>query len=96
MADIRRVGDAGVHTVEGNVAGNRAVKLTKQRDAQKAQYEAVKSKIKENNAAVIGKVDDKFSSASDVEEQGFRRKTVGLVTTTDFRKSRKEAKESKA
>jgi protein FAM50 len=96
MADIRRVGDAGVHTVEGNVAGNRAVKLTKQRDAQKAEYEAVKSKIKEDNAAVIGKIDDKFSSASDVQEQEFRRKTVGLVTATDFRKAREEANESKA
>lgn len=45
MADIRRIGDAGVHTVEGNVAGNRAVQLNKQRDLQKAEYEAVKSKV---------------------------------------------------
>jgi protein FAM50 len=96
MADIRRVGDAGVHTVEGNVAGFKAVKLTKQRDAQKAEYEAVKSKIKEDNAAVIGKIDDKFSAALDTQEQEFRRKTVGLVTAGDFRKAREEANESRA
>lgn len=95
MTDIRRVGDAGIHTVEGNVAGNRAVKLTKQRDAQKAEYEAVKNKIKEDNAAIIGKIDDKFSSASDAQEQEFRRKTVGLVSADEFRRAREAANDSK-
>jgi hypothetical protein len=35
MTDIKRVGDAGIHTVEGNVAGLRAARLTKERDLQK-------------------------------------------------------------
>ena len=95
MADIRRVGDAGVHTVEGHVAGSRAVMLNKQRDAQKAEYELNKNKIKGDNAAVIGKIDDKFSSASNVQEQEFRRKTVGLVSADEFRKARVEANETK-
>lgn len=34
MTDIKRVGDSGIHTVEGNVAGGRAAKLTKIRDQQ--------------------------------------------------------------
>ena len=96
MTDIRRIGDSGVHTVEGNVAGNRAAKLTKQRDQQKAEYEAVKNKIKDDNSATIGKIDDKFNAASDVLEQEFRRKTVGLVTADDFRKAREATTENKA
>ncbi len=95
MTDVKRVGDSGIHTVEGTVAGNRAAVLTKQRDAQRAEYEAVKNKIKEDNAAGVGKIDDKFSSASDVLEQEFRRKTVGLVSATDFRKAREETIEIK-
>lgn len=96
MTDIKRIGDSGVHTVEGNVAGNRAAQLTKQRDQQKAEYESVKNKIKTDNAATIGSIDNKFSSASDVLEQEFRRKTVGLVSADDFRKAREEATDTKA
>lgn len=96
MTDIKRIGDSGVHTVEGTVAGNRAAKLTKQRDLQKAEYEAVKNKIKEDNAATIGMIDQKFSTASDVLEQEFRRKTVGLVSADDFRKAREAADDTKA
>ncbi|KAJ1442874.1 XAP5, circadian clock regulator-domain-containing protein [Ochromonadaceae sp. CCMP2298] len=96
MTDIRRVGDAGVHTVEGNVAGNRAATLNKQRDKQKADYESVKNKIKEDNAAGIGHIDDKFSAGTDALEQEFRRKTVGLVSADDFRKAREEVNETKA
>lgn len=51
MTDIRRVGDTGIHTVEGNVAGIKASRLTKKRDAQQAEYQAAKNKIKEQNAA---------------------------------------------
>ena len=88
MTDIRRIGDSGVHTVEGNVAGGRAARLTKERDAQQAEYEAIKGKIKEQNAVGIGRIDDKFNVASDAVEQEFRKRTVGLVSAEDFRKAR--------
>ena len=95
MTDIKRVGDTGIHTVEGNIAGNRANRLTKQRDKQKADYEAAKNKIKEQNAAGVGRIDDKFSAATDSLEQEFRRRTVGLVTADDFRKAKAETEEVK-
>lgn len=53
MTDIRRVGDAGVHTVEGTVAGSRAARMTKQREQERMEYEAVKNKIKQDNAAKV-------------------------------------------
>lgn len=86
MTDIKRIGDSGIHTVEGNVAGARAARLTKQREAQQQQYELVKNKIKEENATGIGRIDDKFNSGSDRLEQEFRQKTIGLVSAEDFRK----------
>lgn len=95
MTDIRRVGDSGVHTVEGTVAGSRAAELNKQRDRQRAEYEAVKQKIKEENDARLGKIDQKFSAASDAFEQEFRRKTVGLVSADEFRKARESVNELK-
>ena len=88
MTDIRRVGDSGIHTVEGNIAGSRAAFLTKKRDKEAAEYEAEKNKIKEQNAAGVGRIDDKFNAATDSLEQEFRRRTVGLVTAEDFRKAR--------
>lgn len=90
MTDIKRIGDTGVHTVEGNLAGARASRLTKKRDVEKAEYEAAKNKIKEQNAAGVGRIDDKFSSATDTLEQEFRRRTVGLVTADDFRRAKEE------
>ena len=88
MTDIKRVGDAGIHTVEGNLAGSRAAGLSKKRDAGKAEYEEQKSKIKKQNSVLIGKIDDKFNVQTDSLEQEFRRKTVGLVTLEEFRNAR--------
>ena len=88
MTDIKRIGDSGIHTVEGNVAGGRAAQLTKQRDKEQAEYERLKNKIKEQNSASLGRIDDKFSSSTEVLEQEFRQRTVGLVTAEDFRKAR--------
>jgi protein FAM50 len=88
MTDIRRVGDSGVHTVEGVVAGARAARLTKQRDKEAAEYEAEKNKIKEQNSAAVGRIDEKFNAVTDVVENEFRRRTVGLVSADDFRKAR--------
>jgi protein FAM50 len=63
MTDIKRVGGAGVHTVEGNVAGARAARLTKEREQQQAEYDHIKNKIKEQNAVGVARIDDKFSAA---------------------------------
>lgn len=54
MTDIRRIGDSGVHTVEGAVSGNRAVQLTKQRNIQQQEYQAIKNKIKNDHSTQIG------------------------------------------
>ncbi len=80
MTDIRRVGDSGIHTIEGNVAGARAAELTKQREKEQAEYESVKNKIKHQNSVSVGRIDDKFNAASDILEQEFKKRTVGLVT----------------
>ncbi|RYH06229.1 hypothetical protein EON65_43110 [archaeon] len=94
--DIKRVGDAGVHTVEGNLAGSRAASLTKQREKQRAEYEALKDQIKKANAVSdLSKIDNKFSAATNVAEQEFQRKTVGLVSAEDFRKAREEGLKNK-
>lgn len=89
-ADIRRVGGTGVHTVEGIVAGDWAVTLTKERDKQRAEYEAQKEQIKKANASDFSRIDSKFSVASDVAESEFRKRTVGLVTAEEFRRAREE------
>eukprot|EP01031_Cornospumella_fuschlensis_P027418 gene27418-33117_t len=94
--DIKRVGDAGVHTVEGNLAGSRAASMTKQREKQRAEYEAQKEQIKKANAvADLSKIDSKFSTATNAAEQEFQRKTVGLVTAEEFRKAREEGMKDK-
>lgn len=49
--------------MEGNVAGARAARLTKEREAQRAAYEDVKNKIKADNASSVSKIDSKFNAA---------------------------------
>lgn len=92
-SDIRRVGETGVHTVEGNLAGSRAAQLTKQREKQLADYEAKKSHIKQLHSADLSRINDKFSAATNAVEQDFQRRTVGLVSAEDFRKAREEQQE---
>mmetsp|Transcript_1854 Transcript_1854/g.1991 ORF Transcript_1854/g.1991 Transcript_1854/m.1991 type:complete len:350 (+) Transcript_1854:150-1199(+) len=94
MTDVKRIGDSGIHTVEGNLAGARAGRLTKQREKQQKEYEAAKNKIKEQNAAGVGRIDDKFNAATDSLEQEFRRRTVGLVTADDFRKAKADTEDA--
>ena len=54
MTDVKRVGDAGVHTVEGAVAGARAARLTKERAKQQEQYQQSKQKIKDDISIGLG------------------------------------------
>jgi protein FAM50 len=91
--EIRRFGDSGVHTVEGNVAGARAARLTKARDVEKKEHEAAKRKIEnEHRANKVRKVDDKFNKHNDAFEMEFKQKTVGLVTMAEWRAAEDEAK----
>lgn len=61
MTDIKRFGDSGIHTVEGNVAGERAMRLTQEREQQQREYEAIKKKIKDQNTSKVAKIGDKFN-----------------------------------
>eukprot|EP00611_Tribonema_gayanum_P005525 TRINITY_DN1474_c0_g1_i4.p1 TRINITY_DN1474_c0_g1~~TRINITY_DN1474_c0_g1_i4.p1 ORF type:complete len:362 (-),score=139.90 TRINITY_DN1474_c0_g1_i4:60-1145(-) len=82
----------GIHTVEGSLAGNRAAKLTKKREAQQAEYEAKKKKIQDEYKRGGLRIEQKFGgSATDQFEAMFKSKTVGLVTADEFRKAREEA-----
>jgi len=81
--DVKRVGDSGIHTSEGSVAGSRAVALAAQSDKARQEYEAVKASIQAQNAAGLGKIDERFSVAvlaTEVLEEG-------LITAQDAKRS---------
>ena len=76
---------SGVFTTEGNVAGDRAGRLTKARDEQRQQFADKRAAIeKEHRKASVAKVDDKFNAASDTVELNFKSSTVGLVNLKDY------------
>ena len=85
----------GIDTVEGNVAGNRAAALSKQRQAQQQEFEEKRKKIKDDAQRGRKSMNDKFDSnaALSYEEQVFRSKTVGLVTAEQFKKAQEESAE---
>jgi len=66
----------GIYTVEGNVAGARAARLTKQREADTAAYAAKKKKISDDIQKGARNMDDRFNTAS-VE---FKGQAIGLMT----------------
>ena len=77
--------DTGIHTVEGNLAGDRAARLTKKRAEDQAVYEAKKRKIEEDAALGVRKIDDKFNkhSSESQRETAFRQATVGSRASPD-------------
>ena len=66
----------GIHTVEGNVAGARAARLTKQRDADMAAYAAKKKKVADDIQKGARGMDDRFNTAS----LEFKGQAIGLMT----------------
>ncbi|KAJ0397062.1 hypothetical protein ATCC90586_003934 [Pythium insidiosum] len=86
-SNIERYGSAGIHTVEGNVAGSRAARLTKQREKQKQEYEQKKQDIEHKNQRGT-RIDQNFEAHRDEDEAEFKRQTVGLVTAEEFRRRR--------
>mmetsp|Transcript_17134 Transcript_17134/g.27010 ORF Transcript_17134/g.27010 Transcript_17134/m.27010 type:complete len:343 (-) Transcript_17134:508-1536(-) len=86
--------DTGVHTVEGNLAGLRAAKLTKKREEAQAAFEAKKQQMKDDMKRGSKKIDDKFSrDKNDVYEKSFKEQTVGLVSAKKFRELRENIKD---
>jgi len=86
--------DTGVHTVEGNLAGGRAARLTKKREKEQQEFEKLKSKIKEDATKASQGIDSKFShAAGDYLEGSFKAKTYGLVSAEDFRRAREEVEQ---
>ena len=59
---IVRYGDSGVGTVEGNVAGARAARLTKARESERKEYDEQRKTIEsEQRADAVKKVDEQFA-----------------------------------
>ena len=77
--DIHR-SDTGVNTVEGNVAGARAGRLTKQRDEEKAAYEKRKKQIQEDAHRAASNIDSRFNASS----LAFSTRVVGLMSKEEY------------
>ena len=79
-----KISDTGVFTTEGNVAGDRAGRLSKARDEQRAEFEKKREAIaNEHRKKSVARVDDKFDSMKDAREMSFKSATVGLVNLKD-------------
>ena len=71
MTGIERYGSSGAHTVEGNVAGSVAAKLTKQREKQQKDYETKREDIKKTHRRGT-RIDANFQSHQDDDEREFK------------------------
>lgn len=69
--NIERHGSSGVHTVEGNLAGRRAAKLTQEREKQQQEYEKKKQDIQLTNQRGA-RIDKNFESHRDDDEHEFK------------------------
>lgn len=76
---IERYKSAGVHTVEGNLAGARAAKLAKERDRQQQEYEQKKQDIHASNQRGA-RIDDNFESHRDDDESEFKVRSCAIGT----------------
>jgi protein FAM50 len=81
--------DAGVHLVEGNLAGPRAAALAQKRQRDQEDFEARLAKQTRGPSRFVG------SSAASQIEQDFKAQTVGLVTADEFKRAAKESLEGK-
>ena len=88
---------AGIHTVEGNVAGSRAANLSRKREADQEAFEQRKKKIVSNAEKSKLGIGEKFDGNSKLSktEVDFRNKTIGLVTAEEFKKATREVEEMK-
>jgi protein FAM50 len=92
--EIKRYGNSGIHTVEGNVAGPRAARLTKAREAEQKEHDKKRKAIeKQHRGNKVLRVDDKFNSQTDTSTSKFIERTTGLVSAEDFKKIQSELME---
>jgi hypothetical protein len=77
--NIKRT-STGIHTVEGNVAGARAARLTKQRESDSAAYELKKKKLQDDIKKGARNMDDRFNTAS----LEFKGQAIGLMSKEEF------------
>jgi len=77
--EIKRTA-TGIHTVEGNVAGARAARLTKQREEQSSAYEAQKKKLQSDIQRGAQSMDSRFNTAS----LEFKGQAIGLMSKEEF------------
>eukprot|EP00466_Bigelowiella_natans_P015862 jgi/Bigna1/57140/fgenesh1_pm.4_\ len=71
--------------------GNRASKLARQREAQKAEFERLQKSIRDENAGGLQSMDKMFKTRTNAVEDRFKKSTVGLVSAKDFKKARQLA-----
>ena len=84
--DLLHRDDGGVYTAEGNVAGARAGRLTKEREASKAAFQAQKRKMREAESKErVSTIDSKFNSYKNHREAEFKAKSYGLHTAAEFK-----------
>ncbi|RLN94953.1 hypothetical protein BBJ28_00019149 [Nothophytophthora sp. Chile5] len=91
MSGIERYGSS-VHTVEGNVAGRRAAKLTQEREKQQKDYEAKREDIQKTNQRGT-RIDANFQSHKDDGESEF--KVLPDEEQKDLKKKKKKRKVKK-
>ena len=77
--------DAGIRTVEGNVAGSRAGQLERKRQRDQEAFEDAKQQRARQAAATT--IAHKFAGGTTTQQdKAFSQQTVGLVTAEQFRK----------
>lgn len=85
--------ESGIYTSEGNVAGSRAARLSKQRNEDQRKMEEATNKIRSDSARSQQNINSKFSNKTNesAADQAFRKKTVGLVTAEEFKRAAEES-----
>ena len=85
MSDIKQVGDTGIYTAEGCVAGSVAASLALQRDKEREDYERRRCQIKAENNVAVKDFGSKFSVAKVISETD---KFNGLMTAEEWAAAR--------
>lgn len=90
--DIQRYGSSGAFTVEGNAGGNVSAMYNKERDKQVEAFLTQKQKIQNTKPGIISKT--KFQVHQDSHDVEFKRQTIGLQSSEEFKRKRKLADEA--
>lgn len=79
--------EAGIRTVEGNLAGNRAAQLEKKRLHEQEEFELRKKQIIDDRYKQSSNIQNKFAGGGRMtqSETAFQEKTIGLVSIQEFK-----------